>query len=138
MSPPSLYIHVDLRDVYINLFLRNSRFNTVVPHMRVGSSLSEGGVTGHAKWSKSGDPISLVRVGPSQIVASEFCEPGERHRWSGGEAHAAMDNQSAIAVAYNPEHLQRVKHMERRHFFVRELVENHQIRVPFVRRPYCG
>jgi hypothetical protein len=44
-----------------------------------------------------------------------------------------VDNQSAIAVAYNPEHLQRVKHMERRHFFVRELVENHQIRVPFVR-----
>ena len=44
-----------------------------------------------------------------------------------------VDNQSAIAIAYNPEHLQRVKHMERRHFFVRELVENHQIRVPFVR-----
>ena len=43
-----------------------------------------------------------------------------------------VDNQSAIAVAYNPEHQGRVKHMERRHFFVRECVENMQIVVPFV------
>ena len=43
-----------------------------------------------------------------------------------------VDNQSAIAVSYNPEHLQRVKHMERRHFFVREMVEQGHIRVPFV------
>jgi hypothetical protein len=44
-----------------------------------------------------------------------------------------VDNQSAIAVAYNPEHKGRVKHVERRHFFVRECVENMQIVVPFVR-----
>jgi len=44
-----------------------------------------------------------------------------------------MDNQSAIAIAYNPEHHQRVKHIERRHFFIRELVEEEKIRVPFVR-----
>ena len=44
-----------------------------------------------------------------------------------------VDNQSAIAVAYNPEHHARVKHIERRHLFVRELVENMQLRVPFVR-----
>ena len=43
-----------------------------------------------------------------------------------------VDNQSAVAVSYNPEHLQRVKHMERRHFFVRELVEKGEIRVPYV------
>eukprot|EP00966_Prymnesium_polylepis_P124640 2882565-Prymnesium_polylepis.1 len=30
-----------------------------------------------------------------------------------------VDNQSAIAVAYNPEHHSRMKHVERRHFFVR-------------------
>jgi hypothetical protein len=29
-----------------------------------------------------------------------------------------VDNQSAIAVAYNPEHQGRVKHMERRHFYM--------------------
>ena len=35
-----------------------------------------------------------------------------------------VDNQSAIAVAYNPEHHSRMKHVERRHYFVRECVEN--------------
>ena len=44
-----------------------------------------------------------------------------------------VDNQSAIAVSYNPEHQGRVKHMMRRHFFVRECVENMQIVVPFVK-----
>ena len=45
----------------------------------------------------------------------------------------ALDNQSAIAVAYNPEHHNRMKHVERRHFFVRECVENMRLEVPFVR-----
>ena len=45
----------------------------------------------------------------------------------------SMDNRSAIDVAYNPEHFGRMKHVARRHFFVRECVENHLIRVPFVR-----
>ena len=44
-----------------------------------------------------------------------------------------VDNQSAIAIAYNPELHQRTKHIERRHFFVREVVENEKIRVPYVR-----
>ena len=44
----------------------------------------------------------------------------------------SVDNQSAIAVAYNPEHHNRMKHVMRRHFFVRECVENMQIVVPFV------
>ena len=46
--------------------------------------------------------------------------------------HLSVDNQSAIAVAYNPEHHSRMKHVSRRHFFVRECVENLQIVVPFV------
>ena len=41
-------------------------------------------------------------------------------------------NKSAIDTAYNPEHHTKMKHVERRHFFVRELVENMLIRVPFV------
>ena len=44
----------------------------------------------------------------------------------------SCDNKSAIAVAYNPEHHNRMKHVERRHLFVRECVENMQIVVPFV------
>ena len=44
-----------------------------------------------------------------------------------------VDNTGAIDVAYNPEHHTRMKHVERRHFFVREAVENHLLRVPFVK-----
>ena len=44
-----------------------------------------------------------------------------------------VDNKSAIDVAYNPQHHGRMKHVERRHFFIRELVEDHKIRCPFVR-----
>ena len=44
-----------------------------------------------------------------------------------------MDNQAAIAIEYNPEHHSRMKHVDRRHFFMRECVENLQLRVPFVK-----
>ena len=44
-----------------------------------------------------------------------------------------MDNKAGIDVAYNPEHHTRMKHVERRHFFIREAVEDHKIRVPFVK-----
>ena len=47
--------------------------------------------------------------------------------------HLHVDNQGAVDLAYNPEHHQRTKHIERRHFFVREAVERGEIRVPFVR-----
>eukprot|EP00965_Chrysotila_dentata_P244299 6205891-Pleurochrysis_carterae.AAC.6 len=44
----------------------------------------------------------------------------------------SMDNKSATDLAYNPEHHQRSKHIDRRHFFVRERVEAHDITMPFV------
>ena len=44
-----------------------------------------------------------------------------------------VDNQSAIDLAYNPEHHQKTKHIQRRHFYVRELVEDLRINVPFVK-----
>ena len=43
-----------------------------------------------------------------------------------------LDNQAAIAISYNPELRSRTKHVDRRHFFARECVENLQIRVPYV------
>ena len=42
------------------------------------------------------------------------------------------DNSAAIALAYNPEHHDRVKRIERRHFFIRETVENEKLVVPYV------
>ena len=44
------------------------------------------------------------------------------------------DNQGAIDLAYdNPEHHQKTKYIDRRHFYVRELVERGQLEVPYVK-----
>jgi hypothetical protein len=46
----------------------------------------------------------------------------------------ATDSQSAHRdVSYNPEHHDRMKHAQRRHFFIRDMVESFEIEVPFVR-----
>ena len=44
-----------------------------------------------------------------------------------------VDNQGAQDLAYNPEHHARTKHIDRRHFVIRERVESLEISVPFVR-----
>ena len=41
-----------------------------------------------------------------------------------------VDNQAAIASAYNPEHHGKLKHVERRHFYIREAIEAHRLCVP--------
>ena len=43
-----------------------------------------------------------------------------------------LDNKAAGDLAYNPEHHPKTKHIDRRHFYVRECVEDLKIRVPFV------
>jgi hypothetical protein len=45
----------------------------------------------------------------------------------------ATDSQSARDVSYNPEQHGRMKHVARRHFFVRDMVESLEIEVPYVR-----
>ena len=42
-----------------------------------------------------------------------------------------VGNTGARDIAYNPEHHQKSKHIARRHFFVRECVENGEIVVPY-------
>ena len=51
---------------------------------------------------------------------------------SGEPLVLGSDNTAAIALSYNPEHHDRVKHIERRHFFIREAVEDGKITVPYV------
>ena len=36
-------------------------------------------------------------------------------------------------VSYNSEHHDRMKHVQRRHFFIRDMVESFELEVPFVR-----
>ena len=50
-----------------------------------------------------------------------------------GPTDLNTDSQSARDVSYNPQHHNRMKHVQRRHFFVRDMVESHEIEVPFVR-----
>ena len=52
---------------------------------------------------------------------------------SAAPVELGMDNQAAIANSYNPELHSRTKHIDRRHFFIRECVENMQLRVPYVK-----
>ena len=52
---------------------------------------------------------------------------------SDGSVRLGMDNQGAIDLSYNPEHHAKTKHIERRHYFIRDMVESHAIHVPFVR-----
>ena len=49
-----------------------------------------------------------------------------------GTMKLATDNSAARDLAYNPEHHEKTKHIERRHFYVRELVENNTLVVPYV------
>ena len=49
-----------------------------------------------------------------------------------GPLSLSVDNTGARDLAYNPEHHARSKHIERRHFFIREMVENMRIQVPYV------
>ena len=51
----------------------------------------------------------------------------------GGPSPLRTDSQSARDVSYNPEHHDKMKHVQRRHFFVRDMVESFDIEVPFVR-----
>ena len=44
----------------------------------------------------------------------------------------STDNKAARDLSYNPEHHSRSKHIERRHFFIRDMVESHEIVVPLV------
>ena len=50
-----------------------------------------------------------------------------------GPTSLRTDSQSARDVSYNPEHHDRMKHVARRHFFVRDMVESFELEVPFVR-----
>ena len=43
-----------------------------------------------------------------------------------------IDNSATVNLAYNPEYHARTKHIDRRHFYVRELVEEHVLNVRYV------
>ena len=91
--------------------------------------------------SKRQHSVALSSCEAEIIAASDTSkeEPVHLHELAkelesadGSPLELFMDNKSAIDVAYNPEHHGRMKHVARRHFYVRELVEEHRIRCSFV------
>ena len=44
----------------------------------------------------------------------------------------STDNKAARDLSYNPEHHDRSKHIARRHFFIRDMVEAQEIVVPWI------
>ena len=56
------------------------------------------------------------------VYLDGFCE--EIGAPLSGPLSLGVDNTGARDLAYNPEHHARSKHIERRHFFIREMVEN--------------
>ena len=49
-----------------------------------------------------------------------------------GPTQLYTDSSSTRNVSYNPELHDRMKHVERRHFYVRDMVENFELEVPYV------
>ena len=86
--------------------------------------------------SKKQKSVALSSCEAEIMAASEACKDAvhlsklatELGMGSDEPLSLSMDNKSGIDVAYNPEHHGRMKHVARRHFFVRELVEDHVIR----------
>ena len=74
--------------------------------------------------------IEFTRAAQEAVHLKGFME--ELQLDSGKPIELAVDNTAARDTAYNPEHHQKVKHIERRHFYVRECVEDHKITVPYV------
>eukprot|EP00965_Chrysotila_dentata_P234914 6200437-Pleurochrysis_carterae.AAC.1 len=93
-------------------------------------------------WSSKTQPtVALSPCEAEIIAASEAAKEATYLRAllhelgeSDGEATKLhLDNKSAIDLAYNPKHHSRSKHIHRRHFFIREKVEELGLAVPFVR-----
>eukprot|EP00965_Chrysotila_dentata_P204847 6182589-Pleurochrysis_carterae.AAC.1 len=93
-------------------------------------------------WSSKKQPsVALSSCEAEIIAASEAAKEATYLRTLlkelgediGDATSLHLDNKSAIDLAYNPQHHARTKHIHRRHFFIREKVEELELTVPFVR-----
>ena len=50
-----------------------------------------------------------------------------------GPTNTSTDNKGAHDLSYNPEFHARSKHIKRRHFYVRDMVEAHELVVPLIK-----
>ena len=99
---------------------------------------SQAAISWGTKKQKS---VALSSCEAEIVAASEAAKEGVYLRRFLGElglqdldrpVTLASDNKAAINSSYNPENHDRTKHVERRHYFIRECVENHLLTVPYV------
>jgi len=91
--------------------------------------------------SKKQKTIALSSCEAEIVACSDACKEGvylsrflqELGLQDDAPTPVHVDNTGARSLAYNPEHHERTKHIDRRHFWVRELVEDQKITVPFVK-----
>ena len=57
---------------------------------------------------------------------------GINRKFINGPTSLGTDNMGARDISYNPTNHDRMKHVERRHYFVRDMVESFEIEVPYV------
>ena len=93
-------------------------------------------------WSSKRQPTIALSSCEAEIMAASeaakeavfldrLCSELELKR-SSEPIHLYCDNKAAIDSSYNPENHARTKHIDRRHYFIRELVEDGKIVVPYV------
>jgi len=92
-------------------------------------------------WGSRGQNCVALSTCEAEIIAlSEATKDVVYHRKLvagvdtplAGPTRLSTDSKSARDVSYNPEHHNRMKHVARRHFYVRDMVEAFEIEVPFV------
>ena len=93
-------------------------------------------------WSSKKQPTIALSSCESEIMAASeaakeaiyldrfIAELGFKS--SSNPIHLSLDNKAAIDSSYNPENHARTKHIDRRHYFIRELVEEGRLVVPYV------
>ena len=74
--------------------------------------------------------MALSEAAKEAVYLADFL--GELGYPAQSTVQLATDNSGARDLAYNPEHHEKVKHIERRHFYIRELVEEQRLVVPYV------
>jgi hypothetical protein len=92
-------------------------------------------------WGSRKQKCVALSTAEAEIIAlSEAAKDVVYERkWVKGVGHPALkptllytDSKAARDVSYNPEQHDKMKHVERRHFFVRDMVEKFELTVPFV------
>ena len=75
--------------------------------------------------------IALSEAAKDMIYFRKFLK-GLDPSFVQGPSELSTDNQAARDLSYNPENHNKTKHVERRHFYIRDMVEALELRVPLV------